>query len=406
MSEHHASLVAAIAAGLLLAWALGLAAHRLRIQPIVGYLLAGIAIGPFTPGFSIDAAFAADLAQIGVVLLMFGIGLHFSLRDVARLSLVGAVGQIAVATLMGAALAHALGWPVEAGLMFGLSLSVASTAVLVRTLQARGLYGSDRGRIAAGWVVVEELAIVLALALVPDAALASAGDGVSAVDMALVLLGSALEVSLFVAIMLVVGRRVVPWLIQRTAATGSRELSRLSVHAVALAVAFGAAGLLDVSLSLGAFFAGVVLGRTALGQHETEQVMPLRDAFAVLFFVSVGMLLDPLVFVTAPLAVFWTALIVVVGKSIAAYLIVRVFGYARGTALTVSAGLAQIGELSFVLVGVGMALQLLPRDAQDLVLAGVVVSIVLNPLLFLLIERASAAEQPGGTGSTFRGRGM
>jgi CPA2 family monovalent cation:H+ antiporter-2 len=390
MPEHHTPLIATIAAGLMLAFVLGLGAHRLRIQPIVGYLLAGVAVGPFTPGFTADLPLAAELAEIGVILLMFGVGLHFSLKDllsVAHIAVPGAIGQIVVATFMGAGLAHLLGWSFSAGLVFGLALSVASTVVLIRALQERHILDTDRGRIAVGWLVVEDLAMVLALVLVPSAAVITAGDGVPPSRMVLLLLVTLAKVSVFVALMLLVGRRLIPWLMHYTAHTGSRELFRLAVYAIALGVAFGAAKLFDVSFALGAFFAGVVMGESELSQEATEEAMPLRDAFAVLFFVSVGMLLNPAVFVEAPLAVLATVGIIVLGKSIAAYLIVRLFRLPSSTALTVSASLAQIGEFSFILIGLGLSLSLVPAEARDLVLAGAIVSIVLNPLMFGLIDR-------------------
>jgi len=390
MLEHHTPLIATIAAGLMLAFVLGLGAHRLRIQPIVGYLLAGVAVGPFTPGFVADLSLAAELAEIGVILLMFGVGLHFSLKDlmsVARIAVPGAIGQIVVATLLGAGLAHLLGWSFQAGLVFGLALSVASTVVLIRALQERHMLDTDRGRIAVGWLVVEDLAMVLALVLVPSAAVIAAGDGVAPGRMAFLLLVTLAKVSIFVALMLLVGRRLIPWLMHHTAHTGSRELFRLAVYAIALGVAFGAAKLFGVSFALGAFFAGVVMGESELSQRATEEALPLRDAFAVLFFVSVGMLLNPSVFVESPLALLATVAIIVLGKSVAAYLIVRAFGHPNATALTISASLAQIGEFSFILIGLGISLALVPAEARDLVLAGAIVSIVLNPLMFGLVDR-------------------
>jgi len=391
MPEHQTPLIATIAAGLMLAFAFGLAAHRLRIQPIVGYLMAGVVVGPFTPGFTADAALAAELAEIGVILLMFGVGLHFSLKDlmsVARIAVPGAVGQIAVATAMGWGLSHFMGWKPAAGLVFGLALSVASTVVLVRALQERHMLETDQGRIAVGWLVVEDLAMVLALVLVPAAAMIASGDGhVPFSRVVFMLLVTLAKVSVFVVLMLVVGRRLIPWLMHHTAHTGSRELFRLAVYAIALGVAFGAAKMFDVSFALGAFFAGVLMGESALSQQATEEAMPLRDAFAVLFFVSVGMLLNPIVFVEAPLALLGTVAIIVIGKSVVAYLIVRAFRHSNSTALTIAASLAQIGEFSFILIGLGMELKMVPTEARDLVLAGAIISIVLNPLAFLAMER-------------------
>ena len=390
MPEHQTPLIATIAAGLMLAFVLGLIAHRLRVQPLVGYLLAGVMVGPYTPGFEADPALAGELAEIGVILLMFGVGLHFSMKDlmsVARVAVPGAVGQIVVATLMGAGLSWALGWPPMAGFVFGLALSVASTVVLVRALQDHHILETSRGRIAVGWLVVEDLAMVLALVLLPALATVTAGDGVPASRIVFYLLVTLAKVSVFVAIMLVVGRRVIPWLMHHTAHTGSRELFRLAVYAIALGVAFGAAKLFGVSFALGAFFAGMVMGESYLSQQATEEAMPLRDAFAVLFFVSVGMLLNPMVFVDAPLALLATVAIIVVGKSVAAWLIVRAFGHSNSTALTIAASLAQIGEFSFILIGLGMELNMVPREARDLVLAGAIISIVLNPLAFIAMER-------------------
>ncbi len=390
MPDHQTPLIATIAAGLMLAFILGLIAHRLRVQPLVGYLLAGVLVGPYTPGFEADPALAAELAEIGVILLMFGVGLHFSLKDllsVARIAVPGAIGQIAVATLMGAGLSWALGWSPMTGFVFGLALSVASTVVLVRALQDHHILETARGRIAVGWLVVEDLAMVLALVLLPALATVTAGDGVPTSRIVFYLLVTVAKVSVFVAIMLIVGRRLIPWLMHHTARTGSRELFRLAVYAIALGVAFGAAKMFDVSFALGAFFAGMVMGESDLSQRATEEAMPLRDAFAVLFFVSVGMLLNPMVFVDAPLAVLATVAIIVIGKSAAAWLIVRAFRHSNSTALTVAASLAQIGEFSFILIGLGMELKMVPKEARDLVLAGAIVSIIVNPLAFMLMER-------------------
>jgi len=396
MPEHQTPLIATIAAGLMLAFVLGLIAQRLRVQPLVGYLLAGVMVGPYTPGFTADPALATELAEIGVILLMFGVGLHFSLKDllsVGRIAVPGAIGQIAVATLMGAGLSWALGWPPLAGFVFGLALSVASTVVLIRALQDRHILETHRGRIAVGWLVVEDLAMVLALVLLPALAVATEGKGVPPTQILLSLLATLAKVSIFVAIMLVVGRRVIPWLMHYTAHTGSRELFRLAVYAVALGVAYGAHYFFDVSFALGAFFAGMVLGESDLSQRAAEEAIPLRDAFAVLFFVSVGMLLNPMVFVDAPLAVIATIAIIIVGKSAAAYLIVRAFGHSRSTAFTVSASLAQIGEFSFILIGIGIGLNMVPKESRDLILAGAIVSIMVNPLVFTLLERLSVDKE-------------
>jgi monovalent cation:H+ antiporter-2, CPA2 family len=402
MPEHQTPLIATIAAGLMLAYIFGLLAHRLRVQPLVGYVLAGVVVGPFTPGFTADAALAGELAEIGVILLMFGVGLHFSLKDllsVARIAVPGAIGQIVLATLMGAGLAHFLGWPLATGLVFGLALSVASTVVMVRALQERRILETDRGRIAVGWLVVEDLAMVMALVLLPAGALLASGGDVPLSRIVFSLLVTLAKVSIFVAIMLLVGRRVIPWLMHHTAHTGSRELFRLAVYAIALGVAFGAAKMFDVSFALGAFFAGMVMGESTLSQQATEEAIPLRDAFAVLFFVSVGMLLNPQVFADHPLAVLATIAIIVVGKSAVAWGIVRAFKYSGATAMTVAASLAQIGEFSFILIGLGIELKLVNDMARDLVLAGAIISILLNPLVFaLLIRKTEGEAAPLATG--------
>lgn len=408
MPVHHTPLIATIAAGLVLAFALGLLAHRLRVQPLVGYLLAGVMVGPFTPGFVADQALAVELAEIGVILLMFGVGLHFSLKDlvsVARIAVPGAVGQIATATVMGGALALLLGWDLPAAFVFGLALSVASTVVLVRALQERRLLETERGRIAVGWLIVEDLAMIIALVMLPAIAAAMAAGNASFGQMLLTLGITLAKVAAFVAVMLLAGRRVIPWVMHYAAHTGSRELFRLAVYATALGIAFGAYKLFDASFALGAFFAGMVLGETKLSQRATEEAMPLRDAFAVLFFVSVGMLFNPAVLIERPVAVLATVLIIILGKSVAAYFIVRAFGYAAGTALTVSASLAQIGEFSFILVGLGVVLGMMPVEGRDLVLAGAIISILVNPLIFALIEQRRARalavpapqQQPGET---------
>jgi len=391
MPGHDTPLIATIAAGFMLAFLFGMVAHRLRLSPLVGYLAAGIVVGPFTPGFVADAKLAQELAEIGVILLMFGVGLHFSLKDlmaVRAIAVPGALVQIGVATLLGMGLAWALGWGVGAGLVFGLALSVASTVVLVRALQERRILDSERGRIAVGWLIVEDLVVILALVLLPTLApLLVAETRMPLSDLAAAAALTLLKVAAFVAIMLVVGRRVIPWVMHHAAHTGSRELFRLAVYAIALGVAFGAVKLFDVSFALAAFFAGMVMAESRLSQRAAEEALPLRDAFAVLFFVSVGMLFNPAVLVEYPGAVLATLLIVILGKSVAAFLIVRAFGHPTATALTVSAALAQIGELSFILVGLGVLLGLLPEEGRDLVLAAAILSIALNPFLFAAVER-------------------
>jgi monovalent cation:H+ antiporter-2, CPA2 family len=399
---HSGPLIAILVAGIGLAFVFAALAHRLRVSPLVGYLLAGVVVGPFTPGFVADQGLANELAEIGVILLMFGVGLHFSLKDllsVKTIAVPGAVVQITVATLLGVGLGWLMGWSLMAGVVFGLALSVASTVVLLRALQERRLVETDRGRIAVGWLIVEDLAMVLALVVIPAVAGAMKGDaaevaggpfGLGLTGVLLVTLG---KVAAFVAVMMIAGRRVIPWILHWVAHSGSRELFRLAVLAIALGVAFGAAELFGVSFALGAFFAGMILSESALSQRAAEETLPLRDAFAVLFFVSVGMLFDPSILIRAPLELAATLLIILVGKSLAAFLIVRAFGRSTGTALTISASLAQIGEFSFILAGLGVGLGILPPIGQDLILAGAILSILVNPILFVLLFRVVPVEK-------------
>lgn len=397
---HDTPLISTIVAGLGLAFLLAGIANRIRVPPIVGYLLAGVVVGPFTPGFVADQALAAQLAEIGVILLMFGVGLHFSLNDllsVRAIAVPGAVVQIAVATALGLGLALLIGWKVGAGLVFGLALSVASTVVLLRAMQERRSMETERGRIAVGWLIVEDLAMVLTLVLLPAiSGLFGGATDVSASYVFGIRLNVALpgliaitiiKVAVFVFLMLIVGRRLIPQILHHVAHTGSRELFRLAVLTIALAVAFGAAQLFDVSLALGAFFAGMVMSESALSQRAAQETLPLRDAFAVLFFVSVGMLFNPATLWTAPGPLAATLSIVIIGKSMAAFLIVRAFGYSTRTALMISASLAQIGEFSFILAELGIKLNLLPEQGRDLILAGAMVSIVLNPVIFAAVDR-------------------
>ncbi len=392
---HHTPLIETIVAGIGLAFLLGALANRLRLSPLVGYLVAGVLVGPFTPGFVADQKLAPELAEIGVILLMFGVGLHFSLKDllsVKAIAIPGALAQIGFATLLGMALAWAMGWPVGAGLVFGLALSVASTVVLLRALEERRMIETERGRIAVGWLIVEDLAMVLALVLLPAVAGLLGGKGAAGTPQDGANILEALAITLakvagFVALMLIVGRRVVPWILHHIAHTGSRELFRLSVLAIALGVAYGASVLFGVSFALGAFFAGMVMSESDLSHQAAAESMPLRDAFAVLFFVSVGMLFDPTIVVRDPLPVLAVLLIIVVGKSIAALLIVLAFRHPMGTALTIAASLAQIGEFSFILASLGLSLGLLPKEGQDLILAGAILSILANPLIFVAVDR-------------------
>ncbi|PYE90082.1 YbaL family putative K(+) efflux transporter [Phyllobacterium leguminum] len=397
---HETPLIATIVVGLCLAFVFGAIANRLRIPPLVGYLLAGVIAGPYTPGFVADQNLTLELAEIGVILLMFGVGLHFSLKDllsVKAIAVPGAIAQIAVATVLGLGLALLLGWSPGAGLVFGLALSVASTVVLLRAMQERRLIETERGRIAVGWLIVEDLAMVLALVLLPAlASLINGTSGMAAADPIAAHFGLGLwgiigltlaKVALFVALMLVVGRRVIPWVLHSIANTGSRELFRLGVLAIALGVAFGAAKLFGVSLALGAFFAGMIMSESELSHRAAEESLPLRDAFAVLFFVSVGMLFDPSSLLNDPLPLIATLGIIILGKSAIAFVIVRVFRHPVGTALTISASLAQIGEFSFILAELGFGLKLLPQEGRDLILAGAILSILLNPLVFFATDK-------------------
>ena len=379
-------LIATLAAAFGLALALGLVAVKLRLPALVGYLLAGVIIGPHTPGFVGDVHLAQQLAEVGVMLLMFGVGLHFSLADllaVRRVALPGAVVQMGAATAMGAGLALWWGWGMAAALVYGLALSVASTVVLLRALESRELLHSGNGRIAVGWLVVEDLAMVLALVMLPVLAQRDSGGWQAVAGSMLTTL---LAVAGFVAVMLLAGRRLLPWLLWQVNRTGSRELFTLSTVAAAIGLAVGAASLFGVSVALGAFFAGLVLRESAFSERAAHESLPLRDAFAVLFFVAVGMLFDPRVLWQQPLQVLGTVGIILVGKSVAAAVLVLMLRYPLNTALTVAVSLAQIGEFSFILMGLALSLGLVPPEASSLVVAGAIVSIALNPLLFGLIE--------------------
>ncbi|MGV3769966.1 MAG: YbaL family putative K(+) efflux transporter [Sphingobium phenoxybenzoativorans] len=396
---HYSPLIATIVAGLVVAFLMGAIAQRLKISPIAGYLLAGILVGPFTPGFVADTKLANELAEIGVILLMFGVGLHFSLRDllsVRKIAIPGAIAQIAVATLLGMGLAWLMGWNMLSGFVFGLALSVASTVVLLRALQARDLVDTERGRIAVGWLIVEDLVMVLALVLLPALAeIRHGSEGAEAGFSAILkpLAVTIFKVTGFLALMLVVGRRVIPSALHWVAHTGSRELFRLAVLAIALGVAFGAAMIFDVSFALGAFFAGMILGETPLSRRATEETLPLRDAFAVLFFVSVGMLFNPAILMKQPAPLLASVAIIMIGKSVAAYFIVRFFRHSSRVALTIAASLAQIGEFSFILAALGTGLKILPPDARDLILASALISIFLNPFLFSFVTSAKEEDE-------------
>jgi len=387
---HVPPLVSTLTIGLVLAFSLGLVAHRLKLPPLVGYLVAGIVIG-FAPAVGADQNIANQLSEVGVILLLFGVGLHFSLQDllsVRGIAIPGAIAQGLLATPLGMAVGWALGWSPAAGFIFGLALSVASTVVLLRMLQERRLVDTERGKITIGWLIVQDIAMVLALVLLP--AITRLFEGEAPPDAATMLAQTA-EVAgkllVFTLAMLVIGKKLIPALLHYVAHTGSRELFRLAVLSIALGFAFLAAELFGVSLALGAFFAGMVLSESQLSQQAATESLPLRDAFAVLFFVSVGMLFHPAIMVDAPLAVLATVVIIVAAKSIAAYAVVRAFGQSHDTGLMISVSLAQIGEFSFILANLGMRLNVLPSEGRDLILAGAIITILLNPILFSALDR-------------------
>lgn len=387
MAIHDMPLLTTVALGLSTAFVCGVIAHKLRLPPIVGYLIAGILIGPFTPGYIADAKVAEQLSEIGIVLLMFGVGLHFSMKDlmdVRKIALPGAIVQIITATLMGSCLAHFWGWSLSSGLLFGLACSVASTVVLLRSLEDHHLMQTSNGRIAIGWLIVEDLVMVLTLVFVPTlATLGTSNAGESFYSLAQTVGISLGKIVLFVIFMLVVGNRVLPWLLTMVASTRSRELFTLAVFAIAVGVAFGAGQVFGVSLALGAFFSGMMIRESHLSQEVAERALPFQDAFAVLFFVSVGMLFNPSIIMSHPIEVLSCVLIIMVGKSVAAFLIVMAFRYPLKTGLLVSAGLAQIGEFSFILVTLGVSLNILPPSGRDIILAGALITITLNPITFL-----------------------
>jgi CPA2 family monovalent cation:H+ antiporter-2 len=396
---HDIALISTIAIGFALAFLFGFLAQRLGLSPLVGYLVAGVAVGPFTPGFVADRVIAGQLAEIGVMLLMFGVGLHFSVADlmaVRRVVILGAIGQIVLASSIGLGLTLAWGWSVGAGVVLGLSLSVASTVVLLKALEERNALTTVNGRIAIGWLIVEDLAMVLVLVLLPAFAEALGGQAGAAAHAAggqglMVTLGLTLaKVAAFVAVALLLGPRVVPWVLRQVARTGSREMFTLCVLTVALGIAYGAAELFSVSFALGAFFAGMVLSESELSHKAAANALPLQDAFAVLFFVSVGMLFDPAVLVREPWMVAAVLLLILVGKSLVALGIVLLMGYPLSTAVFASASLAQIGEFSFILGGLGLTYRLLPQEGLSLILAGALLSITLNPLVFSLADRVVA----------------
>jgi len=389
--DHNVTLISTIAAGFGLALIFGFIAERFKLSALVGYLVAGMLIGPATPGFVADAHIASQLSEIGVMLLMFGVGLHFSVDDlmsVKRIAIPGAIVQMSIATVLGMYVANAWGWTFGEGLVFGLALSCASTVVLLRALESRNLMQSINAKITIGWLVVEDLLTVLVLVLLPPLASLLGGtavdSGTTSIWQTLGL--TLLQVAAFIVIMLVVGKRLLPWLLWHVAKTGSRELFTLSVISAAIGIAYGAAVLFSVSFALGAFFAGMVMRESEFSHRAAQESLPLRDAFAVLFFVSVGMLFQPSILLTKPLSVLAVVAVIVVGKSIAAMAITLAFRYPLNTALVVAASLAQIGEFSFILAGLGVSLGILPAEGMSLILAGALISIAINPLLFSAIK--------------------
>ena len=391
---HDISLIAILAVGFGLALIFGYLANLLKMPPLMGYLIAGILIGPSTPGFQADMGLATQLAEIGVMLLMFGVGLHFSLQDlmsVRKIAIPGAIFQILAAVVLGGAVALFWGWSIEAALVFGLSLSVASTVVLLKALESRGILDSANGRIAVGWLVVEDLVMVLVLVLLPVAhefLSDASGNAASLSDIGQSIAVTLTKVTAFIALMLIVGKRVLPKTLWLVAKSGSRELFTLSVVAIAIGVAFGAAKLFDVSFALGAFFAGMMMRESEFSHRAADESLPLRDAFAVLFFVSVGMLFDPQILINEPLKLLIVVAIIMIGKTIAAIALVLAFRYPLNTAMTVGASLAQIGEFSFILAGMGLAMNMLPAEGYSLILAGALISIAANSLTFYTISPA------------------
>ncbi|WP_332653266.1 cation:proton antiporter domain-containing protein [Brevundimonas sp.] len=397
---HADSLILTLVGGFVLAFVFGMLANRLKLSPLVGYLVAGVVVGPYTAGFVADTELAPQLAEVGVILLMFGVGLHFSLVDlmkVRKIAIPGALVQIGAATGLGWGMGRLMGMGDLEAVLMGFALSVASTVVLLRALEERKQVKAEVGRIAMGWLIVEDLVIVLALVILP-LLVAGTGETVSALALAQSIGWTLLKVAGFVTFMLVVGTRVLPWLLIRIAHTRSRELFTLGVLAIALGIAWAAYQLFH-SFALGAFLAGLVLNSSPLGHNAAERSLPLRDAFAVLFFVSVGMLFDPTILVREPLAVLGVLGIVIVGKSLAALAITAIFKLDRATSLTVAAALAQIGEFSFILAALGVSLGGISSETRDLILAAALLSISLNPFVFAFIDRIGARPRPPASGS-------
>jgi CPA2 family monovalent cation:H+ antiporter-2 len=393
---HADSLILTLVGGFVLAFVFGMLANRLKLSPLVGYLVAGIVVGPHTAGFVADTELAPQLAEIGVILLMFGVGLHFSPADlmkVRKVAIPGALFQIAAATGLGWALGRLLGMDnLEAALM-GFALSVASTVVLLRALEERRQVKGDIGGIAVGWLIVEDLVIVIALVMLP-LLIVQPGQELSGAELAGSIGWTLAKVAVFVGAMLFIGPRVLPWVLVRIAHTKSRELFTLGVLAIALGIAWIAYFMFH-SFALGAFLAGLVLNSSPLGHNAAERSLPLRDAFAVLFFVSVGMLFDPMILVNRPLTVLGVLGIVIVGKALAALVITFAFKLDKATSLTIAASLAQIGEFSFILAALGVTLGALSQETHDLILAAALMSISLNPFVFKLTDRLGGRPKAG-----------
>lgn len=394
--SHESPLIALLAIGFGLAFVFGAIAARLKLSPLVGYLVAGVVIGPFTPGFTADEQLAQDVADVGVILLMFGVGLHFSPRDLMSVRAVAVpitLLTIAGTVLAGVGVAMLFGWGYEAGIVFGLSLSVASTVVSLRNLQDRRVIQSERGKLTVGWLVVEDIAMVLAMVLLPTWAQmrSQAVDGemmtvLQMQDVGLAIVLTLGKVAVFALIVLVGGKRIVPWVLHRVVHMGSRELFRLCVLAIALGVAYAASAVFQISVALGALFAGLIMAESELSQQAANETLPLRDAFAVLFFVSIGMLFDPVVLLEDPWPLLATVGIILVFRSLLSLGLLRLFGQSHETAATVTAARAQVGEFSFILAGVGLNLGLMPVDARNVILGGAIISIVLNPLVIVLLD--------------------
>lgn len=399
MDDH--SLISNLVLALVLAFFLGFIAQRLRISPLIGYLLAGVAVGPYTPGFVGDSELAFQFAELGVILLMFGVGLKFSLEDlwaVRGVALPGALVQMGSATLLGWAVGLLMGMSHAEAIMLGFSLSVASTVVLLRALEDRGIVKSENGRITVGWLVVEDIAIVLAIVLLPAMAAIAHGEAATPAESIQTLGLTIGKIGVFVILMLIVGARVFPWLIVRIAHTKSRELLSLGTLSLALGVAYLAYALFDASFALGAFLGGVALNGSKFTHRVAEDSQPLRDTFAVLFFVSVGMLFDPMTLVREPLGVLAVVSIIVLGKALAALAITSLYKLSLRTGLMIAAALAQVGEFSFVLAGMGVRLDLMTAETYNLILASALISIALNPFMFRvgesIAQRYEARSEP------------